>query len=150
MENSKTISVLNDLLHIINDRLEGFEKVEGKVWEKNHKLQDQYEHITSQTKIMKNEIIDLITHRGGNAADSASLSGSLHRVWIDLKNSFIVGHLEESTLQNAIFGENAAIQAYQKALDSKDLDLESAEIVAEQLKKIKDSCHEFKGIYDNL
>jgi len=71
-------------------------------------------------------------------------------VWIDLKNSFIVGHLEESTLQNAIFGENAAIQAYQKALDSKDLDLESAEIVAEQLKKIKDSCHEFKGIYDNL
>jgi len=64
MENSKTISVLNDLLHIINDRLEGFEKVEGKVWENNHKLQDQYEHITSQTKIMKNEIIDLITHRG--------------------------------------------------------------------------------------
>ena len=44
MENSKTISVLNDL---INDRLEGYEKVEGKVWEKSHKLQDKYEHFTS-------------------------------------------------------------------------------------------------------
>ncbi len=30
MENSKIISILNNLLHIINDRLEGFEKVEGK------------------------------------------------------------------------------------------------------------------------
>lgn len=150
MENSKTVSVLNDLLHIINDRLEGFEKVEGKVWEKNHKLQDQYEHITSQSKIMKNEIINRITNLGGNANDSASLSGSFHRTWIDIKNSFIVGHLEESTLQNVLYGETAAIQAYQEALDSNDLDKDSADIVAEQLKKIKDSCHEFKGIYDNL
>lgn len=149
MENSKTISVLNDLLHIINDRLEGFEKVEGKVWEKNHKLQDQYEHITSQSKIM-NQIINLITARGGDANDSASLSGSLHRAWIDIKNSFVVGHLEESTLQNVIFGENAAIQAYQEALDSNDLDPESSEVVSEQLKKIKDSCHEFKGISNNI
>jgi len=150
MENSNTVSVLNDLLHIINDRLEGFEKVEGKVWEKNHKLQDQYEHITSQSKIMKNEIINLITRRGGDANDSSSLSGSLHRAWIDIKNSFIVGHLEESTLQNVIFGENAAIQAYQEALDSNDLDKESSEVVAEQLKKIKDSLHEFTGISDNF
>lgn len=150
MDNSNTISVLNDLLHIINDRLEGFEKVEGKVWEKNHKLQDQYEHITSQTKIMKNEIINLITRRGGHANDSSSLSGSLHRAWIDIKNSFIVVHLEESTLQNVIFGENAAIQAYQEALDSNDLDQESSKVVAEQLKKIKDSLHEFKGISDSI
>lgn len=150
MENSKTISVLNDLLHIINDRLEGYEKVEGKVWEKSHKLQDNYEHFTSQCKVMKNEIINLITARGGNANDSASLSGSLHRAWIDLKNSFIVAHLEESTLQNVIFGENAAIRDYQEALDSDDLDSESSEVVSEQLKKIKDSCHEFEGIAENL
>lgn len=35
MENQKTVAVLNDLLHITNDRLEGFEKVEGKIWEMN-------------------------------------------------------------------------------------------------------------------
>ena len=150
MENSKTISVLNDLLHIINDRLEGFEKVEGKVWEKNHDLKNQYEHITTQSKIMKNEIIDLITKRTGNPNDSASISGSLHRVWIDIKNSFTVSGLEVSTLQDVIFGENASIQAYQEALDSGNLDTESTEVVAEQLKKIKDSCHEFKGVADNI
>lgn len=150
MENSKTISILNDLLHIINDRLQGFEKVEGKVWKKNHQLQNQYEHITTQCKIMKNEIINLITQRHGDPNDSASLSGTLHRAWIDIKNSFTVSHLEESTLQNVVFGENAAIQSYQQALDSGDLDPESSAVISEQLKKIKDSCHEFKGIYDNI
>lgn len=150
MENSKTISVLNDLLQIINDRLEGFEKVEGKVWEKSHKLQDNYEHFTSQCKVMKHEIINLILERGGEADDSASFSGTLHRAWIDLKNSLIVAHLEESTLQNVLFGENAAIEAYQQALDSSELDSESSKVVSEQLKKIKDSYHEFRGIAENL
>lgn len=120
------------------------------VWEKNHQLKDQYEHITTQSKIMKNEIINLITSLGGNPNDSASLSGSLHRAWIDIKNSVIVSHLEESTLQNVIFGEKAAIQSYQEALDSGDLDPESSEVISEQLKKIKDSSHQFQGIYDNI
>lgn len=150
MENSKTISILNNLLHIINDRLEGFEKVEGKVWETNHDLQDNYEHITSQCKIMKNEILDLISERGGKPEDSASLSGGLHRTWIDIKNSFLVGSLETSTLQNVIFGENAAIQAYQEAIDSEYLDASSCAIISEQLKNIKDSLNAFKGIADNM
>lgn len=150
MENKKTIAVLNDLLNIVNDRMEGFEKVEGKIWEKNHDLQDNYEHMTSQTKVMKNELINLITERGGTPDDSTSLSGTLHRAWIDIKNSFLVDGMETSTLENVLFGENAAIQTYQEALDTGDLDKDSKEIVTEQLKKIKDASHEFKGILDNI
>ncbi|MCI3937271.1 hypothetical protein MQX03_08670 [Chryseobacterium aahli] len=33
MDNSKTVSTLNDLLNITNDRIKGFSKVEDKVWE---------------------------------------------------------------------------------------------------------------------
>jgi len=149
MKNEKKISVLNDLLKITNDRLEGYEKVEGKVWEMNHSLQNDYEHMTSRTKMMKNQIIDLITERGGEANDSTSISGSLHRAWIDIKNSVLINNLQESTLENVIFGENAAIQSYQEALDSGDLDTESSEIISEQLKDIKDYCHQFKGILEN-
>ncbi len=148
MEN-KEINVLNDLLHITNDRLAGYEKVEGKIWEMNHDLQDDYEHMTSQSKIMKNELINLIIEKGGKYDDSTSVSGAFHRAWIDIKNSFLVNGLETSTLQNVLFGENAAIQAYQEALDSDDLDQNSKEIVSEQLKKIKDSSHEFKAKLEN-
>jgi len=102
MEHSKTITILNDLLHIINDRLEGFEKVKGKVWETNRELKEKYEHIISHTRIMKVEIINLITARGGNPQDSASVTGTLHRVWVDIKNAFVISDLESSTLQNVI------------------------------------------------
>lgn len=150
MEHSKTITILNDLLYIINDRLEGFEKVEGKVWETNRELKEKYEHIISHTKIMKVEIINLITARGGNPKDSASVTGTLHRAWIDIKNAFVISDLESSTLQNVIFGENAAIQAYQEALDTNDLDAESSDVIGQQLKRIKDSAKEFRGIAENI
>ena len=149
MENSKTVSVLNDLLHIVNDRMEGYASVEGKIWEKDHKLQDNYEHFISQSNVMKNDLINLITKLGGNANDSSSVSGTLHRAWIDVKNSFIVGNLEESTLQNVIFGEEAAIKSYRDALETGELDSESTALVEDQLKKITDSYNEFKGIYEN-
>lgn len=149
MENEKTISVLNDLLKITNDRLEGYEKVEGKIWEMNHSLQDDYEHMTSRTKMMKNQIIDLITEKGGDASDTTSISGNIHRVWIDIKNSVLIKNLQESTLESVLFGEEAAIQAYQNALDSGELDAMSSEIVSEQLKDIKDYYYHFQGILEN-
>jgi uncharacterized protein (TIGR02284 family) len=149
MENNKTTAILNDLLNITNDRLEGYEKVEGKIWEMNHSLQNDYEHMTSQTKVMKTELINMIKERGADANDSGSFSGALHRAWIDLKNSFLVGGLEHSTLENVVFGENAAIQAYQEALDSGDLDEASKDTVTDHLKKIKDACREFKAKLDN-
>lgn len=149
MENAKTISVLNDLLIVTNDRLEGYEKVEGKVWEMNHSLQNDYEHMTSRTKMMKNQIINLITDRGGKVNDSTSISGSIHKTWIDIKNSFLINNLQESTLESVLFGEDAAIKAYQEALDSGDMDTESTEIISEQLKDIKDYSQQFKGILEN-
>lgn len=145
MDNQE-ISVLNDLLHITNDRKEGFEKVEGKVWEMYPDVKDEYEHMISQSKIMKNELINLITEKQGTPEDSTSMAGAVHRTWIDIKNSFTMGNLIESTLENVVFGEKAAIEAYQNALDTGELSPKSTEIVSEQLRILKDSCRQFKKI----
>ncbi|SDR10186.1 conserved hypothetical protein [Chryseobacterium soldanellicola] len=146
MKTEQTVSVLNDLLQITNDRIEGFEKVEGKVWEMYPDIKDEYDRMISQSKIMKNELINLITEKGGKPQDSPSVAGALHRTWIDIKNSFTLGNLEESTLENVIFGEKAAIDAYQKALESGDLCEKSSEIVSEQLNSLKVSYDQFKNI----
>lgn len=146
MDHQQEISVLNDLLHITNDRKEGFEKVEGKVWEMYPDVKDEYDHMISQSKIMKNELINLITEKQGIPDDSTSMAGAVHRTWIDIKNSFTMGNLIESTLENVVFGEKAAIEAYQNALDTGDLSPKSAEVVAEQLRSLKDSYRQFKKI----
>lgn len=146
MKTEQTVSVLNDLLQITNDRIEGFGKVEGKVWEMYPDVKDEYDRMISQSKIMKNELINLITEKKGNPKDSASIAGAIHRTWIDIKNSFTLGNIEESTLENVVFGERAAIEAYQKALDSGDLCEKTEKIVSEQLHSLKVSYHQFKNI----
>jgi len=146
MKTEQTVSVLNDLLQITNDRIEGFEKVEGKIWEMYPDIKDEYDRMISQSKIMKNELMNLIIEKNGDPKDSASLAGAVHRTWIDIKNSFTLGNIEESTLENVVFGERAAIEAYQTALDSGDLCEKSEKIVSEQLQNLKESCHQFKKI----
>lgn len=147
MENSKTVSVLNDLLHITNDRIRGFEKVEGKVWESYSDLKGEYDKMISESKIMKNEIINLITERGGKPdEDSSSFAGNLHRTWIDIKNSLPTSNNDGETLGNVVFGEKHAIEAYENALKSGELCSESSNIIAEQLKKLRTSYHQFNNI----
>lgn len=147
MENSKTISVLNDLLHITNDRIKGFERVEGKVWESYSDLKGEYDKMISQSKIMKNEIINLITERGGKPdEDTSSLAGNLHRTWIDIKNSLPVTNNDQETLENVVFGEKHAIEAYDNALKSCDLCAESSKVIADQLKQLRVSYSQFRNI----
>ena len=146
MENEKTIAVLNDLLQITNDRIEGFGKVEGKVWEKYPDIKDEYDRMISQSKMMKNELINLITENNGTPNDSTSTAGSLHRTWIDIKNSFTIGSVEESTLSNVVFGEKAAMDAYQKVLDERYLSPQTFYLINEQLHSLKLSYHQFKEI----
>ncbi|NML57281.1 PA2169 family four-helix-bundle protein [Chryseobacterium cheonjiense] len=143
MKNKEEASVLNDLLHITNDRIEGFAKIEGKVWENYPDVKPEYAKLNSLARIMKNELIDLIQEDGEEADDTPSVAGALHRTWIDIKNSFTIGNREESTIGNVIFGEKAAAEAYQNAIDSGKLSQRSLDIVSEHLKHIKDSYHQF-------
>jgi uncharacterized protein (TIGR02284 family) len=148
MKNQEEASVLNDLLHITNDRIEGFARVEGKVWENYPDVKSEYARMNSLSTVMKNELINLIQDDGETPSDSPSAAGALHRTWIDIKNSFTIGNTEESTLENVVFGEKAAIDAYQDAIDSGKLTETSLDIVSEHLKHIKDSYHQFKNMIE--
>jgi len=143
MDNEKTISVLNDLLNITNDRIAGFAKVADKVWENYSDLRPAYDNMVAEGWDMKQDLVDLITSKGGNPDDTTSVSGAFHRAWIDVKNTF-VSDKDESTLENVVFGEKAAIDAYQNALDSGDLCPESTAVVSNQLQQLKASYSKFK------
>lgn len=140
-----TVSTLNDLLQITNDRIEGFNKVEDKVWEKYPNLKSDYTRMVDQSQNMKLELKRLISERSGDADDSTTVAGALHRTWIDVKNAFS-GDNAESTLENVTFGESAAIEAYEKALDSGDLCPESSRVVQDQLHSLKSSYEKFRNL----
>ncbi|UOE39642.1 MULTISPECIES: ferritin-like domain-containing protein [Chryseobacterium group] len=143
--NNPTVSTLNDLLQITNDRIEGFNKVEDKVWEKYPNLKSDYNNMVDQSQKMRLELKSLISERNGDADDSTTVAGGLHRTWIDVKNAFSSDNAE-STLENVTFGENAAIEAYEKALDSGELCPESSRVVQDQLHSLKASYEKFKNL----
>lgn len=145
MNNDKTISVLNDLLNITNDRIAGFSKVEDKVWETHSDLKSAYDDMVSRSTDMKNDLINLINTKGGEADNSTSVSGAFHRAWIDVKDTFATDK-DESTLENVVFGEKAAIDAYQDALDSGDLCPESTTLIIDQLHHLKASYAKFETL----
>ncbi|MCU7619313.1 PA2169 family four-helix-bundle protein [Chryseobacterium sp. PBS4-4] len=145
MSNEKTVSVLNDLLKITNDRIEGFSKVEHKVWNTYSNLKTDYDRMVSYSQDMKSELIEMIKERGGEPEDTTTTVGAIHRAWIDLKNSFS-GNKDEATLQNVVFGEDAAIKVYQNALDSGDLCAESSRKVQDQLHHLKASYNKFENL----
>ncbi|MGO4708882.1 PA2169 family four-helix-bundle protein [Chryseobacterium sp. 2TAF14] len=145
MNNERTVSVLNDLLNITNDRIQGFSKVEDKVWDTYTPLKGDYDQMVSQSQTMKSELNDLIRERGGEPDNTGSTAGAIHRTWIDVKNSFS-GDKEESTLENVVYGEEAAINAYQDALDSGDLCPESSRVVSDQLHHLKSSYNKFSNL----
>lgn len=142
MDNNKTVAALNDLLNITNDRIQGFSKVEEKVWDDYSYLKNDYDQMVRESQTMKADLIGLITERGGEADNTSTTAGALHRTWIDLKNSF-TGDNAESTLENVVFGEQAAINSYQEALQSGDLCTKSTVVVADQLEQLKSSYSKF-------
>jgi uncharacterized protein (TIGR02284 family) len=142
MDNKKTVSTLNDLLNITNDRIQGFSKVEEKVWDNYSYLKNDYDQMVRESQNMKTDLITLITEKGGKADDTSTGAGAIHRTWIDLKNSF-TGDNGESTLENVVFGEKAAINSYEEALQSGDLCSESTFVVADQLEQLKSSYSKF-------
>lgn len=150
MNSEKTTQVLNDLIHILQDRLIGFENVEGKVWEGHPELKGLYEQMVTQTKIMKTSLINLIQDLRGEYSEHQTISGALHQTWISIKNSLLFDNIEKSTLREVLYGENAAIQIYQQALDENILEGSEKTIVAEQLRYIKDSAHQFQGVLENI
>ncbi|AZB29353.1 ferritin-like domain-containing protein [Chryseobacterium balustinum] len=145
MHNERTVATLNDLLNITNDRIQGFAKVEDKVWDTYSPLKGDYDQMVAQSQVMKSELINLITERGGNPDNTGTAAGAIHRGWIDVKNSFS-GDKTESTLENVVFGEEAAIDAYQDALDSGDLCPESSRVVSDQLHYLKSSYNKFNNL----
>lgn len=145
MNNERTVSVLNDLLNITNDRIQGFSKVEDKVWDNYTPLKADYDQMVSQSQTMKSELNSLITERGGEPDNTGSTAGAIHRAWIDIKNSFS-GDKAESTLENVVYGEEAAINAYQDALNSGDLCPESSRVVSDQLHHLKSSYNKFSNL----
>ena len=149
MENEKTIAVLNTLITINNDRIEGYETAAKDVEEQD--LKTLFAHFSSTSKTCKNELTSEISRLGGTAAEGTLNAGKLHRVWMDLKAA-ITGKDRKAILNSCEFGEDIAKDTYEKALenDTSNLSTEQQTMIKAQHTLLKADHDIIKSMRDLL
>lgn len=129
--NEKLIEVLNDLIEINNDRVQGYEKATQETKNLDVDLQAIFHSLANDSRKYAAELTQEVNKLGGEAARDTTTSGKIYRAWMDVKAAF-AGHDRQSVLSSCEFGEDAAQKAYSSALAS------DAEMSAEVRKLIVD------------
>lgn len=128
-------TTLNDLIETCQDGERGFrEAAEGT---RNPQTREIFLEYARQRAGFASELQMLVTELGGRAKKSGSMSGALHRGWMNLKQA-VSGNDEAGIIAEAERGEDAAVEAYRKAL-AKDLPSDIQEVVDRQYRAVLDS-----------
>jgi uncharacterized protein (TIGR02284 family) len=139
MENNvaKISEVLNDLLRINNDRIEGYEKASKETDDVD--LKALFTSMAAESRIIATELTREIRNYGGDPdyKDTTS-SGKIYRVWMDVKATF-AGNDRKSVLNACEFGEDAAQKAYKDALESDDLNASVRSLIQNQKNTLRKS-----------
>jgi uncharacterized protein (TIGR02284 family) len=112
--NKESISLLNDLIETSKDGQKGFEESAKDL--KNPQLKAFFaEHAVACATAVR-ELQTEVRALGGDPETSGSVSGSVHRAWVNLKSS-VTGKSDEAVLNEVERGEDHALKAYREAAE---------------------------------
>ena len=148
MDKEKQTGVVNDLIRINNDRVEGYEKAIDELKDEDADLKTLFQRYVSESRQYAGELETEVRRLGGDPADGTTNSGKIYRVWMDLKAA-ITGKDRQTILNNCEFGEDAAQKAYDTALNA-DVNFEPSirEVIVRQKATLKSGHDEVKRLRD--
>ncbi len=145
--NGKNIHVLNDLIETCRDGQEGFDSAAKEV--KDDELKRVFTHFAAQRSNYRGELQQRVRTLGGDADKHGSISGTLHRGWMDLKAA-LTTHEPHAVLAECERGEDAAVANYREALAQTDLDNETRNIVQRQAAGVREAHDRIKQLRDSV
>ena len=133
MDNTKVISTLNSLIETLKDGEEGFRTAaEGLTDPQAKAVFQQYSRERAQ---MAQELQAEVRTLGGDPEQAGSMSGSVHRGWINIKSA-VTGKDDASIISEAERGEDVAKRAYEEALTA-SLPASAAALVSRQAVQVR-------------
>lgn len=114
--NQKRIDLLNELIEINNDRIEGYGKAIELLDKNNFDLQSIFEGYRDQSIQFNNELIPLVTREGGIPTDETKTSGKMFRAWMDIKASLTPNSIKP-ILELCERGEDECKKVYTNVLE---------------------------------
>lgn len=138
--NEELVEVLNDLIRINNDRIEGYEKAINETKDIDADLKTLFRRMADQSRQNKAELVQEVQKRGGGAdTNSTTNAGKIYRAWMSVKATFS-GKDRKAVLAACEFGEDAAQKAYQEALeDEAAMEVDARQLIVKQKASLKES-----------
>jgi uncharacterized protein (TIGR02284 family) len=146
MDKDDVISTLNDLIETCKDGEEGFRTCAEDISDPQLKtlFMDRAQSCASSA----NELQEFVISLGGDPETRSSLSGTLHRRWVDLKSA-ITGKDDEAILNECERGEDVAVKSYRNALE-KDLPPDIRSVVERQYNGVLRNHDQVKSLRDQI
>lgn len=150
MDGKTVKQVVNDLVKINNDRIEGYQKATEQLQKSNG---------DADLVALFNECIALSTEnkaaltKAGNqyntdAVDDTTVPGEIYRVWMDMKAAFS-GDTRQAVLESCEFGEDAAQKAYKEAIKNyEDLPTHIMQLIQSQKTELQKHHDQVKKLRD--
>ncbi|WP_309609961.1 PA2169 family four-helix-bundle protein [Flavobacterium sp.] len=113
MDNEKTIEVLNSLIVINNDRIEGYETASKET--EAGDLKSLFSDFQQTSFTCKSELVAEVNRLGGTPDEGTRVTGKFFRVWMDVKAA-LTGNDRKLILDSCEYGEDVALEAYENAL----------------------------------
>jgi uncharacterized protein (TIGR02284 family) len=145
----QVLEVLNDLVKINNDRIEGYTKAIKETKNEDADLQSLFSRMRGESQQLKSQLEKKMMEVGGKTGeDSTLLSGKIYRAWMDVKATFS-GKDRKAILSSCEFGEDAAQKAYDTALNEEGLPSEVRDLILQQKVQLRKSHDEIKMLRDS-
>jgi uncharacterized protein (TIGR02284 family) len=135
MDNNKVISTLNNLIETCKDGEQGFRTAAEGL--RDLKTKTIFQEYARQRAQMAIELQAEVRRLGGDPEKAGSVSGSMHRGWINIKSA-VTGKDDSSIIAEAERGEDVAKSAYEAAM-KEPLPLQTQTLVQRQAGQVREA-----------
>jgi len=148
MEKENTIDILNSLVEINHDRIEGY-KTAMEETKDDEELKASFSQFQQTSFSCNAALVAEVQKLGGTAEEGTKNTGKIHRVWLDFK-AIVSGHSRKAILSSCEFGDEAAMTMYKDALkdDREHLSAEQQAMLQSQLALITSEYNKVKMLME--
>ena len=143
----ETVDILNDLVKINNDRIQGYEKALKELKDEDADLKPLFLSFIEQSRRIKMTLGTELQVLGGDMEKGTTSSGSLYRTWMEVKATF-TGHNRHSVLEACEYGEDAAQKAYETALKTEHVPAHLVDTLMEEKENLRSAHNQIKALRD--
>ncbi len=147
MTTTESITALNELIEINNDRVEGYKTAMKETSDPDLKRTFAELSVTSEQNLA--ELLKAMHSLGGTPEEGTRTDGKLYRAWMDIKAA-LTGGSRHQILSSCEYGEDMALDTYEHVLEHhvKEMTSEHADLVRSQKSRLQQDHDKVKAMRD--